>query len=517
MSSSQKIAKNTIYLYLRLFVVMLISLYTVRVLMSELGIDGFGIFNVVAGFVTMLGFIGTTMSTGIQRFFNYEMGKNGEKSAIEVYSAALKIQLVCAIFILVAFETIGLWYVNNVMNLPEERINEVNWLYQFAIGSLIVNVLVVPFNAFAISKEHMDFYAILSSIEAIGKLGIVFTLTYFATYKLAAYGFLLLILALINFLGYYIFCRIKYPWLKFAHKTDRNLVRPILQFSGWNAVSAMSNLGKGQGVSLLLNYFFGVTVNAANAIVTQIYSAVQLFSINICTAFRPQLTERYAKGEMDKTKAMFFLMSKVTYVMVFTICVPLCLKLNYVLNVWLGDNIPEFTNEFTILTLLTVLIGAMNTPISLVIYANGNIRDYILTYSSICLCLPLGWFAFKFGAPAVFVFGIIAFLMCIIQILSLILLKRAIVYSICNYIKEVLLPIVYLSILMPMLPLCYTYFNRNNTFISFVIVIVLSGLSALASFYFIMLNRLQRAYINNVVFKIINRIKRYYIFDNLIV
>lgn len=476
--------------------------------MSELGIDGFGIFNVVAGFVTMLGFIGTTMSTGIQRFFNYEMGKNGEESAIEVYSAALKIQLVCAVFILVTFETIGLWYVNNVMNLPEGRINEVNWLYQFAVVSLLINVLVVPFNAFVISKEHMDFYAILSSIEAIGKLGIVFALTYFVTYKLAVYGFLLLIIALINFLGYHMFCRIKYPWLKYVHKTSRNLIRSILQFSGWNAVSAMSSLCKVQGVNLLLNYFFGVTVNAANAIVTQIYSAVQLFSINICTAFRPQLTEGYAKGEMNKTKSMFFFMSKITYVMVFTICIPLCLKLDYILKLWLGDNIPEFTNEFTILTLLTVLIGSMNTPISLVIYANGNIRDYILTYSSICLCVPLGWLAFKFGAPAVSVFGIIASLMCIIQILSLLLLKRAMVYSIRNYIKEVLLPIVCLSILMPMLPLCYVCFDGNNSFISFVFVIVLSGLSALVSFYFIMLNRSQRTYINNIVFKIIKRIKR---------
>lgn len=467
-SNNAKIAKNTIFLYLRLIIVMFISLYTVRVIMQELGEEGFGIFNVVAGFVTLVGFIGTTMTTGIQRFFNFEIGMRGEKAANEVYSAAIKIQVVAALIAILLFETLGLWYVNSIMNLPEQRMTEINFLYQFAILSLVFNILTVPFNAFIIAKEHMNFYAIISVIESVLKLIIACALNLFSNNRLAIYGFLLLVIALFNFLSYFIYCRHLFPWLKYTQESG--LIKPILTFSGWNSLSAIANIGKGQGVNLLLNYFFGVGVNAANAIVTQIYSAVQLFSINICTAFRPQLVESYAKKDFKRTLSMFYIMTKSAYAMVFMLCIPIYLELSFILELWLGSNIPLYTSDFTSITLLIILVGSLNTPVSMVIYANGDIKWYTVAYSGIVLCIPIGWLAFTLGAPPTNIFWITLILMSLIQLFSLIIMKKHVAYSYIDYISNVILPIIVFSVSTPIIPYLIKHCGIQNMYIEFITI-----------------------------------------------
>lgn len=465
-----KIARNTIYLYIRLLFVMLVSLFTVRVIMRELGEEGVGTFNVVAGFVSMLGFIGTTFTTGIQRFFNIEIGVRGEQAAIEVYSTSLKIMVSAAFMILILFETIGLWYVNNIMNLPRGRMYEINILYQSAIWSLVFNVLVIPFSSFVIAKEHMNWYAVVSIIESIAKLGIAYLLSIFLSNRLAVYGIFLLIIAIFNFFAYLLFCRRLYPWLRYTNQPQENLIKPILIFSGWNTLSSVANIGKGQGVNLVLNYFFGVTINAANAVVTQIYSAVQLFSINICTAFRPQLIESYAQKKYKHTVSMIYIMTKMGYGMVYMLCIPIYLELSYILNLWLGDNIPFYTIEFTRVTLLIILIGSLNTPISIAIYANGNIRSYTIIYSCILLCLPIGYLSFWFGAPAIAIFWIIFILMCIIQFVSLVIMKRRIEYSYKDYIFKVFLPITIFTISAPIVPWMIHNCDFETGFVRFIAV-----------------------------------------------
>ena len=461
--------------------------------MRELGIDGFGIFNVVAGFVTMLGFIGTTMTTGIQRFFNYEIGKNGEDAAVSVYSSAIKIQFYISVIIFLLFETVGLWYVNSVMKLPPERVPEVNGLYQFAIVSLLLNVMVVPFNAFVISKEHMNFYAIVSIAENVLKLAIAYSLSLFQSYRLVVYGVLLMLVAVLNFVCYILFCKKYYPGLKYIRVRDNKMMKSILEFSGWNAVSAFANIGRGQGVNLLINYFFGVAVNAANAIVTQIYSAVQLFATNICMAFRPQLTESYARGDYRTAKTMFFDMSKFAFAMVMAICIPLYLELPFIFNIWLGENIPEHTELFTKITLGVVLIGSLNTPVSIVIFANGNIRQYILAYSSMCLCIPFGWIAYRLGAEADSVFYITLALMTIVQLWSLAILRNYLEYEYSDYLKSVISPIALFVLLAPVLPSLAEVLLNIDGIVKFLIVGLADVLSCSLIFLYGVLSRKQRA------------------------
>lgn len=459
--------------------------------MKELGIDGYGAYNVVAGFVTMMGFWGTTMITGLQRFYNYEIGKRGEISSIEVYSAGIKIQLMLSVIILVIFESIGLWYVNNIMKMPAGRLSEINWLYQFSIISMLMNIMTVPYVAFVISKEKMDVYAFISVFECIAKLVSACSLSLILSDKLYFYGLFLMIVSILNFCGYYSYCKRAFSWLKFRHLKNRNLIKEILSFSGWNSISAFANIGRGQGVNLLLNYFFGVSINAANAIVTQIYSAVQTFALNICTAFRPQFVESYAKENSGRTLSLFYNMSKWSYVMVYIMCVPIYLELLYILNIWLGKEIPQYTDIFTIITLLIILIGSLNTPISIAIYANGKIRDYILLYSCICFCIPLGWIGFHFGAEPYFVFWVTLVLMVIIQIFSMILLKKYLPYSYKDYMNNVIIPILIFTFVFPILPV-WTHYVINNATLRFFAVFLSTIVSSAAAIYLIILDINQR-------------------------
>lgn len=472
---------------------MLISLYTVRVIMNELGIDGFGIYNVVAGFVTMVGFIGTTITVGIQRFYNYEIGKHGDQAAPLVYTAAIKIQSIISLGIVLVFESFGLWYIYNVMNLPAGKMTEIMWLYQFSIISLLLNVLIVPFQAFTISKEHMNFYAVLSVLETLLKLGGVYCLSLFGSYRLAIYGGIIMFITLLNFLSFYIFCKKKYPYLRTINISGSGIIRSILSFSGWNVISAFANIGRGQGVNLLLNYFFGVAINAANAIVTNIYSAVQLFATNICIAFRPQLTEAYARNDFGTTRTMFFYMSKFAFIMVMAICIPIYLELPFILKIWLGTEIPKFTEIFTKITLLTILIGSLNTPVSVVIYAHGNIRSYIIVYSCVCLCVPFGWIAFHyFNAPPTAVFYITLALMIVIQICSLCILKKRLDYSYLEYIKTVLIPILIFSALAAILPILTKIIINNPGFTEFFLVGLSDIIGSSIVIYSLILTKSQR-------------------------
>ena len=505
-NANKRIARNTIWLYLRLIIATLISLYSVRIVMNELGVEGFGLYNVVAGFVTTIGFIGTAMTSSIQRFYNFEIGKNGERSIISIYSNALKIQFWCSAIIIILFETIGLWYLYNVMVIPPDKFTAACWIYQFAVFSIIFGVMVVPYSAFVISKEHMGTYSIISTIDAVGKLAIALSLCLFDSMKLEMYGFLMMLLNLFNFACYFVFCKIKYPWLKYSNSNKNAHIKNILTFTGWNTLGSFTNMGRVQGVNLTLNYFFGVAVNAANAITTQIYSTIQLLSLNICMAFRPQMVEEYARGNMDRVKSLFYHMTKLEYTMVYAICVPLALNIDFVLNVWLGDNNPQYTNEFTIITLLMVLSGSLHTPIAQIFYANGNVKWLNIIYSSLCLGIPIAWIAYYFECNVDAIFWILVIFTIFIYVSSLLLMKTVFTFSICEYCKSVAYPLVCFTVITPIVPLLfYFYADWDSEWLRFLISCALSLISSILGFIYFILPKNYRTELYNTIKTMINK------------
>lgn len=306
-SGNKRIAKNTIFLYGRLVFVLLTSLYTVRVILNALGIIDYGVYNVVGGFVSMFGFLNTSMANATQRFYNYEIGKNGEKASVKVYNAAFRTQIILAGILLLLSEIVGVWYVNTMMELPCDRIWVANWLLQFSILSLVFTIIQVPYAAATMAYEKMNFYAIVGVVDVVLKLGIAIGVKYFSGDKLLLYGLLILTISVANYMMYFVYTKRNFPWLKLSWKHySKKFQKEMLSFSGWNLFGSFAFMLRGQGFNVLLNYFFGVVINAANGIAGQISSALQQFSTNLILAFKPQLVQNYATGNIDRTRNMFF-------------------------------------------------------------------------------------------------------------------------------------------------------------------------------------------------------------------
>ncbi len=385
-ANNKRIARNTIFLYGRLVFVLLVSLYTVRVVLNALGVVDYGVYNVVGGFVSMFGFLNTSMANATQRFYNYEIGKNGEEASVKVYNAAFRTQIILAGILLLLSEIVGVWYVNTMMDLPYDRIWVANWLLQFSIISLVFTIIQVPYAAATMAYEKMNFYAIVGVVDVVLKLGIAIGVKYFSGDKLLLYGLLILIISAANYLMYFIFTKNNFPWLKLSwEQYSKKFQKEMLSFSGWNLLGSFTFMLRGQGFNVLLNYFFGVVINAANGIAGQISSALQQFSTNLILAFKPQLVQSYATGDLARTRNMFFLMSKTSYALLLTLAVPLIININFILKIWLGNDVPEHTAVLSILVIVTVMINCLHTPIVQVIQATGIIKKFQIGTSLIII------------------------------------------------------------------------------------------------------------------------------------
>lgn len=438
--NNHRIAKNTLYLYLRLAIVMVVNLYTTRVILEALGVSDYGIYNVVCGFVSMFGVLNTSMSNGIQRFYNYELGKGGENALIKVYNTSLIIQVALAIIIAILLETVGLWYLNNKMELPADRIVAANYIFQFSIITLIFVILQVPYGAAILAYERMDYYAIVSVLDVFIKLAVVILLPHIPGDKLIIYGLLLSTIGVLNFILYYVYCKRNFKHLKSSGFFDKQLFKTMFSFSGWNLFGTFAYMMKGQGVNVLLNAFFGTIVNAANGIATQVSSAIQTFASNLVLAFKPQLTQAYSVGDYKRVESLMFTMSRISFMLVCLVAIPVMVDLEFVLKLWLGDNVPNDTVTFTRLVIITMMISVLNTPITQVIHATGKMRKYQITTSFIiCSTLPISWLFLKFGFAATIVFYVGIIIAITNQIACIFVLKKNFNYNVCAYFRRVVL------------------------------------------------------------------------------
>lgn len=426
---------------------MMVNLYATRVVLDVLGVSDYGIYNVVCGFVAMFGFLNTSMSNAIQRFYNYEFGKNGDLAIVKVYNSALVIQLALAIFVVLLAETIGLWYLNYQMVIAPDRLVAANWIFQFSVISLLFVILQVPYSAAILAYEDMDYYAFVSVLDAVIKLAIVIILPFLIGDSLILYGVLIMLVSILNFVLYYTYSRKKYKILKFKRYFKKDLLRSMMGFSSWNLLGSFAYVIKGQGINLLLNSFFGTIVNAANGIATQVSSAIQTFSSNLVLAFKPQLTHSYAIGDYTRAEQLMLSMSKISYVLMLIIAVPIIAEIDYILSLWLKSNIPNYTSTFVILTIASMMINILNTPVTQMIHASGKMKMYQLTTSIVvCSILPISWIFLKLGYDANSVFIITIVISAINQVACLSVLHAIFKFDWGKYLRVVILPCIIITI-----------------------------------------------------------------------
>lgn len=462
-SNNSRIAKNTLFLYVRMVFVLLVSLYTSRVVLNVLGVSDYGVYNVVAGFVSLFSFLNATLTSSLQRFYNFEGGRLGEKGMTKVYSLGLRVHFLLAFIVFILLETFGIWYINNIMVLPDGRLEAVQDLFQFSVISMILVIIKIPFSSAIIANEKMDFYAVVSIIEVILRLAIVLALTYIQYDKLVIYGALQLGVSTLDFTLNTVYAKIKFSYLRLLKQVDRLLLKSIITFSGWNLLGTVIFMLKGQGLNLLLNFFFGTVVNAARGVAFQVSSAIMGFSSNISTSFRPQMVSSYATGNNSRAYSLFKTQSKICYCLILMIIIPVIFEIDTILHLWLGKAVPDDTNVFTILVLIDALICTLNTPVTQIVFATGYIRNYqILTSCINIILLPICWIFLKMGADAWVVFLITIIVSFFNQIIALIAMHKVFEYSYKDYCRQIVYPCITMSLLVPPLPYAITLVMNDS-------------------------------------------------------
>lgn len=504
-NNNSRIAKNTLFLYIRMFLVLLVSLYTTRIVLNALGVVDYGIKNVVAGFVSMFAFLNASMSNGIQRYYNYTYGKEGEQSLTRVYNTALLIQFILAIIIVILLETIGLWYLNNKMVIPEERMATAQWIYQFAVISLVLVIMQIPYSASIMAHERMDYYAYVSLFDVAFKLGFALWLPHVQYDKLLIYGYYCLAASVISFILYFIYSKKNFKALRLQMAFHKELFKDMLSFSGWNIFGTFAYMLKNQGVNVLLNAFFGPVVNAARGVSNMIGTAIQGFQSNIVVAFRPQTVHSYAEGNFSRVKNLMFSLSKISYLLLFMLSMPVIIELPYILKIWIGEAVPEHTVPFTILILIIMILSSLNTPLSQVVHATGKMKKYqIGTSIVICAILPIAWLVLKLGGNPASVYIVSLVLTVFNQAVCMVLLKRIFLYSISEYMKKVIWPCVLVTVVSTIPPLLIHCFFVDS-FLKLMIVAAIGVVGAALASYYLVMNAQEKEMILTFVRKIVKK------------
>lgn len=497
-SNNKRIAKNTLFLYFRMLLTMGVSLYTVRVVLETLGVVDYGIYNVVGGIVSMLSFFSGTMATASQRFFAFELGRNNQEQLNKTFSAIITLYSVLAIVILLLAETIGMWFLNTQMTIPAERMSAAYWVYQFSVLSFMFTMFTVPYNASIIAHENMKVYAYVSIVEVLLKLGIVYFLVLFSFDKLKLFAVLMFSVTVIISLIYRIYCTRNFEECRFSFYWDKNLYKEIVGYSGWNLFGALAGMFNGQGINIVLNLFFGPTVNAARGIAFQVNGAINNFVQNFMVAARPQITKYYAAGEKDEMLTLVFKSSKFSYYLLFLLSMPILIETHFVFLIWLRE-VPDYVILFTRLIIITGLIDSLSYPLMAAAQATGKVKVYqSLVGSVMLLSLPISYVFLYWGyAPeTVFYIGILNSIICLF--LRLILLKRMVNLSISVYIREVLLPIIGVSLLSYLAPLVLYYTMKADWF-RFIVIGFVGVIITLVSIYTLGLLRSERIYLSNKI------------------
>ena len=445
-AANKRIAKNTIALYARMVFAMLVSLYTSRVVLQTLGVDDFGTNGIVAGIVVLFAFVNNTLVSSIQRFLNFELGRNNDKGVTNVFSNAFHVQVIFSCIVVVLAETIGLYYLNHYLNVPKGRLYAANWVYQFSIFVTVVRILRAPFNASVIAHERMTVFAIVGIVNVCLKLLIVYLLLISPFDRLITYAGLGACVSLGITLFYVYYNKTRFKLCRIQREIDRPLLKQMLTFSGWTIFGSASLLATFQGVDLIINYFHGVAVNAALTIANQVYGAAYSLTGNFQTAFNPQITKTYASGDMAALYDLVYRTTRYSFFLVIICAIPLTFQSSNLLELWLGT-VPHYAKEFCNIMMMICTVDALAAPLWMSAYAHGNIKRYQIIVSSILfLNFPITAGCMAIGLSPIFAL-IVRFSITVIGFsYRFIYMKKTLQMPLSNYFCKAIKPCLYVSI-----------------------------------------------------------------------
>jgi O-antigen/teichoic acid export membrane protein len=492
-NQNKRIAKNTLFLYFRMMLTMGVSLYTSRIVLNALGVEDFGIYNVVGGIVSMFILLNGSMAAATQRFLTFELGKNNKQKLKAIFSVSITIHHLIALVILILGETLGCWFLNTQMNIDSNRMNAANWVYQCSMMAFIVNIISVPYNAAIIAHERMKAFAYVSILEAILKLLIVFVLPLVDFDKLKLYAVLILAVSVVIRIIYGSYCKINFEESQYKFSWNRKLFVEMGSFAGWNFIGASSAILMSHGVNILLNIFCGVVVNAGRGIATKVQNVVSGFIDNFMMALNPQITKSYASGNKKYLFQLVQQSARFSYYLMLFLSLPILIEAECILKLWLNI-VPNYTVIFVRLSLIYAIAQTLSKPLVTAMLATGNIKRYQIIVGGLQMMnLPFSYLALKLGSEpqSTTVIAIIFSFACLSA--RLWLLRGMIGLPVNDYLKNVLLNTIIVTAISIISPLI-VYKTMHPGLLRLLSVCIASVLSTVIVSFFVGLSRLEREF-----------------------
>ncbi|MGN0202885.1 MAG: lipopolysaccharide biosynthesis protein [Candidatus Cryptobacteroides sp.] len=503
----KRVAKNTLLLYMRMLLMMVVSLYTSRVVLKALGVEDYGIFNVVGGLVSMFSILSSSLSSAISRFITYELGNNDIEKLKKVFCTSVNVQIALIVLIVLLLEPLGLWFLNNKLVIPEGRLVAARWVFQFSVLTFVVNLWSIPYNALIIAHERMSAFAYISLFEAFAKLLVAFLIMRSPIDRLVCYSGLIFLVGLIQRSIYARFCRKNFAECDYKPVFNREITREMFSFAGWNFIGSSSAILRDQGGNILINLFFGPAVNAARAAAMSVNSAVSGFVSNFMTALNPQITKSYASGERDYMFELIFQGAKFSFFILSFFAIPIIMTAPYILDLWL-EVVPEHTVEFVPLVLVFTLSESLAHPLVTAMLATGNIRNYQLIVGGCQLLnLPLSYLFLKLGYPPECVFVVAILLSVLCEMVRLLMLKNMIGLPVASFLKNVYFKSILVFLLSCALPLLLRCLIGMEDVVSFLVIVLVSLVSTAFFVYFVGCTSSDRKMVINFFGKTIKRIR----------
>ncbi len=496
--NNKQIAKNTLMLYIRMFMSMMVGFYTSRVTLATLGVKDYGVYGIVGGIVGMMGFLNSAMGGATSRFLIYESGKGDIERQQKTFSSALIVHIIIALVVFLISETFGLWYLNNKLVLPENRLSVANWVFQLSIACTMLSITQVPYNASIIAHEKMEVYAYVEILHAVLKLAIVYLITIVNADKLLLYAFLILVISIIIISIYRFYCIKKFPECHFKWIWDKNFIKPLIKFSGWNLFGNFGGIMGHHGNNFVINAFYGVTMNAASSIAINVSGMVNQFASNAMTAFRPPIIKLYANNDVKGMEQLTIMALAIISFLYMLVAIPVFVKCDYLLGLWLVD-VPEYSSLFCKIVLINILFETLRYIIIINIHASENVKLVsALSGSVFCLSPVILYVLYKNGYPVQSSFIIMIFINTFLLLINVLIAK--------HYIPVLKIHLYYITILRIVgcgaLALCSAifcnkYFKEN--FISLLLVGIFSTISLTLIYLCGVLSSSQRQLVYNYI------------------
>lgn len=496
--NDKRIFKNTIFLYIRMFITMCISFITTRIVLDKLGVSDYGTYNIVGGFISMFTVLNSILQTGTRRFLALNIGKGNKELIQQTFSTAFVIHIWIAIIVTILIETIGLWFLNYQLNIPEGRINAANWIFQFSIISVFLNITQTPFTAAITAHEKFNIYAYISIFDAIAKVIVVYLLVIIPGDKLILYGGLILIVNFIDICLYRIYCIRHFNECKFSISINKNIFTEMIQFSGWSTLGHISVVLNSNGISIILNLFFGTTINAARGIANTVTYTIKQFVDGFIIASQPQLIKLYGAGEIEQFHQLIFNVSKYTLFLLSIIIVPVVLEIDFVLNLWL-NTVPAYTPIFIKITMIICLLSYSNNMLDQGVVASGYMRQLTtITTPMYLLNLPLTYLVLKLGGSPSTAYMVGALPIFLAFLSNLYILKKYTQFPAHKFFIFVFLKNLILIFIASIIPV---YIQSQMAFgiKRFLVVCSISVICTITILYYLGLDKPVRIMINNKI------------------